>query len=279
MIQNKHTTTFKPLLIAVFATITSLSFLTSCGDSSNLLELCHQNQEICHEFSEDSWCKKQRIDVALARIAVKENNLDKDKYRLILGYEGYIRCMELASQIQHIKLKEKTTLRNNNLLKAKANLSELTAKNSNSKHPHLLYYYWSREGNKASLAEFLALEGTPELENSIAQYNLATYYIKRNSKKALGFIFHSLELHEPGTSITPEVFQSLTTIFTKRKQYKQAYIWLRAYQLSLDKPDETIELSLHNYQETHALDESFLDAVASTTLDKIKSGNFVSPKF
>ena len=265
--------------IALICSIVALQFITGCGDGTSLAELCEKNSEICEEFGKDSWCKRQQIDVALARIKVKENKLDVDKFELIVAYENYIRCMDLASQIQHIKLKEKTTLRKNNLMKAKANLAELSADNKSSSHPHLLYYYWSREGNKVSLDRFLAMEGTNSLESSIAQYHLATYYIKKDTNKTLGYLFHALELHQPGTQVLPEILQSLATIFTKRQQYKQGYIWLKTYQLTLSKPDDTIEISLKNYRDTYQLEDGFLDKVANKTLDKIKSGNFVSPKF
>lgn len=254
-------------------------FLTGCGDKVNLAQLCEDNEEICNEFGQDSWCKSERIDVAVNRIKVKNDNLDTGKYNLLIAYEGYIKCMSLASQIQHIKLKEKTTVRKNNLLKAKANMSLLSEESADSKHPHLLYYYWSRESNVLALEQFLELEGSDILENSTAQYHLATYYIKRNTKKTLGLLYHALELHQPGTKLTPEVLQTLATIFTQKKQYKQAYIWLRTYQLLLDKPDKMIETSLISYQQAKKLDAEFLDEVASITLAKIESGKFTSPSY
>lgn len=253
--------------------------LNGCDNNVNLKQLCNENADICNEFSKDSWCKSQRIDVVLNRIKVKNNNLDADKYKLLIAYEGYIKCMSLASQIQHKKLKEKTTLRNNNLFKAKANLSELSEQSANSKHPHLLYYYWSRESNDLALEEFLQLEGDPILENSTAQYHLATYYIKRDSKKTLGLLYRALELHQPGTVLYPEILQTLVTIFTNKKQHKQAYIWLRTYQLLQDKPDKRIETSLNHYQKENTLDADFLDKVASTTLSKIEAGKFISPSY
>lgn len=271
--QRKH-----PFIVIFYSTLLVLS-LGSCDDRVNLSELCSDNKEICGEFGKDSWCKVERVNVALNRIKVKSNGLDADKYNLLIAYEGYIKCMSLASQIQHIKLKEKTTLRKNNLFKAKAKLSLLSEENSHSKHPHLLYYYWSRESNNLALDELLKLEGTSSLENSTAQYHLATYYIKRDANKTLGLLYHALELHQPGTDISPEILQTLATIFTKKRQYKQAYIWLRTYQLLQDKPDKMIEGSLNTFQLANKLDADFLDKVASATLAKIEAGKFTSPTY
>ena len=265
--------------IATLCSLLLVLSLSACDDGVNLAQLCGDNKEICDDFGQDSWCKSQRIEVTLNRIKVKNNNLDANKYNLLIAYEGYIKCMSLASQIQHIKLKEKTTFRNNNLFKAKAHLSQLSEQSANSKHPHLLYYRWSRESNDLALEELLQLEGSAILENSTAQYHLATYYIKRDSNKTLGLLYRALELHQPGTELSAEILQTLVTIFTNKKQYKQAYIWLRTYQLLQDKPDKVIETSLNNYQQAKKLDADFLDEVASTTLNKIEAGEFTSPNY
>lgn len=254
--------------------------LSACDNSIKLSELCKDNTEICKDFGNDSWCKSERRQISLERIYVKNKDLDIDKYNLLIAYEGYIKCMELASQIQHIKLKEKTTHRKNNLIKAKGYLSLLAEKNIDSKHPHLLFYYWSRESNSQALADFLKLEGSPELENSIAQFHLATYYIKRDNKKTMGLLYHALELHEPGTILIDEILQTLATMHTKEKRYKHAYIWLRAYQLTQKKNNNNLtEISLNSFHKESGLERDFLDDIANDTLTKIKNGEFVSPKF
>lgn len=257
----------------------SLFLLLSCDSSKSLADLCKENPQICHEFGEDSWCKRERVDVALARIALKTQKQDLQKYHLLVAYEGYVSCMSLASQIQHIKLKEKTTLRKNNLLKAKAQLAELSEQTLSSKHPHLLYYHWSRELNKESLQQFIQLEGTNELENAISQYHLASYYSKKDLNKTLALLFHALELHQPKEKLIPEVLQTLATIFTNKNKPKQAYIWLKIYQLVENDNSTQIEFSLQQLAKNHKLNVDFLDKVAKNTLDKIEQGEFKTPKY
>ena len=264
----------------------SLLLLSSCDNKPSLAELCRDNKEICLEFGVDSWCKVNRNAISMAKIELLPNsssvtNEDKSpqKFRLLVAYEEYIDCMSLASQIQHIKLKEKTALRTNNLLKAKAQLSELTEDTATSNHPHLLYYHWTRRADEQALASFLQLEGTAVLENSTAQYHLAMYYVKRDINKTLGLLFRSLELHQPGSILEVDIFQTLATIFINQKKYKLAYIWLKTYQLVKDNNDEELEIILAQYQQGYSLDGDFLDEVASNTLNKIKSGKFTAPKF
>ncbi len=257
----------------------SLFLLLSCDSSKSLADLCKENPKICHEFGKDSWCKRERVDVALARIALKTQKQDLQKYHLLVAYEGYVGCMSLASQIQHIKLKEKTTLRKNNLLKAKAQLAELSAQTLTSKHPHLLYYHWSRELDKRALQQFIQLEGSSELENAISQYHLASYYSKKDITKTLALLFHALELHQPKEKLIPEIFQTLATIFTNKEKPKQVYIWLGIYQLATNRKDEQVTFTLQQLAKNNTLDVDFLDKVAKSTLIKIKQGEFKPPKY
>lgn len=268
----------RPRYLAVSAALFSTLVLSSCDDRVSLAEICEQSTEICTEFKQDSWCKKERVSIARLRMDIKNNNLETDKFKALVAYEGYIKCMSLAAQIQHIKLKEKGTFRKQNVIKAKESLNALVDQTRNSDHPHLLYYHWSREIDANALGRLLKLEGTSQLENSTAQYHLATYYIKRNTTKTLKLLYRALELHELGTVLESEVLQTLSSIHIKKKLYKKAYIWLKVYQLYLDEPDKLTEESLSNYAITHKLDTDFLDKVASNTLDKILDGEFVSPK-
>jgi hypothetical protein len=252
---------------------------TGCDNRPNLAQLCRENKEICDEYGKDNWCKKERNHMSLARIALKHNPEDVEKFTVLLAYEGYIKCMALASQIQHIKLKEKTTMRKNLLQKAKDNLLALTEETVTSENAHLLYYHWSRTANKDSLNTFLSLEGTEALENSIDQFHLATYYVKRKPKKTLQLLYRSLELHDPVNHLEIEILQTLATIFTNEKKYKQGYIWLKMFELAQERPERWVDETLQQYIQAYELDDSFLDKVAENTLDNILDGTFVSPKF
>ena len=253
--------------------------ISGCDNKPNLAKLCRDNKEICDDYGKDSWCKTERNQLSLARIALKHNQNDVEKFTVLLAYEDYIKCMALASQIQHIKLKEKTTMRKNLLRKAKKSLLALTEETVTSNNSHLLYYHWSRTGNKNSLNNFLSLEGTEVLDNSIDQFHLATHYVKRNPKKTLKLLYRSLELHIPDSQLEIEIFQTLATVFSKNKQFKQGYVWLKMYELSHEKPEEWVSETLQQYIQAYELDETFLDEVAQTTLDKVLNGKFDSPKY
>ncbi len=253
--------------------------LVGCEKGPNLAKTCEQNQQICAELQEDNYCKKERKATIFANVNLNTTKKDLQKYELLIAYEHYVKCMSLASQIEHIKLKEKKTKRIDNLIKAKARIKELSLQTAKSEHPYLLYFHWTRYLNNVALAKFLKQEGSALLETPESQLNLATYYTKINSKKTLALLFHALELYKADETINTEIFKSLTSIFTHKKEYKQGYIWLKVLSLYAPKDIDLGKESVEKYGKSHKLNSSFLNKVAENTLDKIEQGIFKVPKF
>lgn len=268
------------MIFRYLTVFTVLFLITSCDSGTNFAALCKDNPEICQEFTEDSWCKRERIAVGIANVDAKLSPTDDlPKFHQLIAYEGYEKCISHASKIEHIKLKEKKTRRINNMMHARARIDEISEQTKNSNHPRLLYYHWTRHLDERALEKFLSLEGTKEMETSESLYELATYYIKRDPAKTLQLLFHSLEVLDSSEDINDEVFKSLSSIFAKRNEPKQAYIWLKV--LSLYDPEDPVlaHNALENYIATHKLDYEFLDQVAEATLNKIESLEFKKPKF
>jgi len=262
----------------IFGCISLLFLLSACDNKPNFAELCESNSEICNEFKEDSWCKRERIAVGFSNLEQKLAPSDFHRYHQLIAYEDYAECMVHASKIEHIKLKHKQTMRVDNAIKAKTRIKEISNETIESEHPHLLYYHWSRYINEEALAKFLSQEGTKALENSRSQYNLATYYTKIDPKKTLGLLYRALELYQEDENINAEIFQSISTIFIEKKQVKKVYVWLRILLMHSPENEIVTEESLNNYVVGYKLNKDLLDKVASSTLDKIETGIFESPK-
>lgn len=267
----KTTLSFAPFLLLIL--------LIGCDSGPNYAQLCEDNPKICKEFYDDSWCKRERIKVGLANIAHKNIPNDDHKFDQLIAYEHYEKCVTHAAKIEHIKLKEKKTRRIDNMMKARARLEEIANQTIDSEHPRLLYYHWTRFLNEESLAKFLALEGSGKLETPESQFELATYYTKIDQDKTLQLLFHSLELYKENDEINNEVFKALSSIFDDKNEPKQAYIWLKVLQLYTPDDEHLTDDTLVNYVNNHHLDKEFLDQVAITTLEKIKSLTFTTPKY
>ena len=251
--------------------------LMACEQGPNFAELCDKHAEICEEFQEDTWCKRERIAVGFANLAHKLAANDDNKYQQLIAYEGYEKCMAHASKIEHIKLKVKKTIRINNVLKARDKIKEISSITRDSEHPDLLFFHWSRYLNEQSLEKFIALEGTKILERPNRQVNLASYYAKRDPNKTLNLLYHALELSPADSMIDTEIFKSIASIFAEKKEYKQVYIWSKMLRLYAPEDESITDNTLNVYISSHQLNGEFLDRVATSTLDKINSGKFKSP--
>jgi hypothetical protein len=261
----------KLVMVLLFCT------LIACENKPDFAELCKQNIKICQEFQEDSWCKRERLVVGFANLADKNDANDSNKYQQLIAYESYKKCMLHASKIEHIRVKVKKTIRINNFVKAQAKIKAIALATQNSEHPDLLFFHWSRYLNKQSLNKFIALEGSKLLEKPNQQINLASYYAKHDTNKTLNLLYHALELYPSGSTINTEIFQSLASIFTHKKEYKQAYIWSKILYLYSPKDSNISHETLISYFKSNNLNTEFLDRVAKETLNNILEGEFKMP--
>ena len=253
-------------------------FLAGCDTGPDLAKICKESPVMCEEFIEDTWCRKERVKTIYNNYMLSQTGQDKQKFDLLIAYEEYAACMDHASQIEHIKLKYKKRNRIDNSITAKARIKEISEETLHSEHPELLFYHWSRYLNEGALAKFLAMEGSKALETAESQFNLATYYIKRDPDKTLDLLFHALELQSNDQPVNTEIFKSITSIFTDKEEFKQAYIWLKILTLYDPEDIDSSEQGLISFGQFHKLDTGFLDKVASATLDKITDGTFTAPR-
>ncbi|MBA6289065.1 DUF2989 domain-containing protein [Colwellia sp. MB3u-4] len=266
----------KLVLILLFCTF--FFTLMACENRPNFAELCEEHTKICQEFQEDTWCKRERVEVGFANLADKNDANDSNKYQQLIAYEGYEKCMLHASKIEHIKLKVKKTIRIDNVVKARVKIKALALATQNSEHPDLLFFHWSRYLNEHSLNKFIALEGSELLEKPNRQINLASYYAKHDITKTLNLLYHALELYPSDAAIDTEIFQSLASIFAHKKEHKQAYIWSKILYLYSPKDSNISHETFVSYFKGNNLNTEFLDRVAKKTLNNIIEGEFKAPR-
>lgn len=256
-----------------------VSVLWGCNPVPTVNELCELYQETCQAFTPDSWCKAERKSILLNTHAVANSEEGKNKYNLLLSYEKYKACMNKAAKIEHIKLKEKKAFRLQNEVHAQEQIEKLSNATKGDDNPYLLYYHWSRYLDNKALTKFLQYEKNGQLETPELQFFLATHYVKIDTHKTIGLLFHALELYQPGDDINIEIFKSLVSIFTDKKEYKKAYIWLKILELySIENTNITPE-TLVQYAQGYNLNTERLNKIADITLEKITDGEFVSPKY
>ena len=262
----------KKVTLAVIAAL----MLPGCDDGLTLRKICDEKSELCSDLGVDGHCKQERKDVIFDRYFEAKLPTDKNRYNLLMDWEKYSACMALASQIEHIKLKEKKTERVDGYLVSVEQIKRLSDATTASDYPPLLYYHWSRNGSKKALTKFLALEGTKQLDTPELTYGLASYYIKRDLAKTIKLLYKALKLYKSGEQVNPDIYRSLSSIFFKQDQISRAYVWAKVASLSgqEDVNLQELKFALRNLGKT--TDE--LDDIADDTYDSILDGEFVEPK-
>lgn len=205
-----------------------LSFVLSACDSFGRLsikEICDENPQMCNDLNPDAWCLAEKSKIIRSRYQLAQQVTSEDTYNLLLNFENYKKCITPASKIEYIKNRDKETGRKKGLLTAQTELKRLRLETSNSKHPLLLYYHWSRFNDESALQQLLTFEQRGELESPKMQVVMASYYIKRDLNKATRVLFHALELYPEDAQVDTDIFRGLSSIYMKLEDFPKAYLW------------------------------------------------------
>ena len=261
-------------LIIGLALVTTLS---GCDSSLTVREVCEQTPAMCNDLNTDSHCRHERAEVIISRFHEYEKPTLERKYQLLKDFERYSQCVNLASKIEHIKLKEKTASRYKGYHTAQKEINRLLYETRGSNHPGLLYFHWSRNNDNSALQKLLSMQEDTKVKNSRdAQFYLASYYMKVDTQKTLDHLYRSLELNGADQQPHPEVLTSLVNIFYQQEQYNLAYTFaVVAKQAGVENIDFA-PLRVRALDDGHDLER--LDTLAQTTYEQITSGQFRSPR-
>lgn len=251
--------------------------LVGCEEPLTLNSICESTPLMCSNLNTDSHCKEERANLIFARYDEYKKPTEDVKYELLKKFETYDKCVSRAAQIEHIKLKEKTTSRVEGHLTAQKEMYRLYQDTKGTSHPGLLYFHWSRQNDEDAMSKLLSMEDTPAVKNDKEiQMFLATYYAKVDSDKTIDLLYSVLELNNVGETPSPEVYASLVSLFYKQDKLKHAYTFAKVAQLSGFNDIEI--LPIKHKLESQGKELGPLDDLAQQTFDSVQSGKFISPR-
>ena len=254
----------------------TLPFLSACDQGLTLKSICEQSPEFCEDLNDDAWCKKERKEVIVGRYNEAKNPTDEVRFKLIMDFEKYSTCVEKASFIEHIKLKDKQTGRVKGFVTSVRELERLSKVTADSQDPNLLYWHWSRNGDEDAMSRFLGLRDSGILQTPELQFKLATYYVKFDRDLTIDTLYRALELYKEGDKINPEILNTLSTLYLKEEKFKHAYVWGK---LAKEFGVSDIDLApLRAVLKTEGVPISQLNDIASDYESALESGTFEPPK-
>ncbi|MDV6315138.1 DUF2989 domain-containing protein [Idiomarina sp. HP20-50] len=247
--------------------------LTGCVESKpTVREICQASPALCSDLNDDNWCNSERRQLIFSRYKLHQKETSENQYFLMRDLQTYAQCIELASTIEHKKLKSKQSSRIEAFINSQKNIKQLAERTADSEHPLWLYWHWSNRGNEEALQKLLALEGTPKLEKPELKLALATYYAKHDSKKTFKLLYNAMRLYRPGDRINPEIPSTLVSMYLKEEKPAKAYIWSQvAWELGQDNLDKN---SMKNIVNASDAQYEQWDEQAQAIVEKLRDGNF-----
>lgn len=199
--------------------------LSSCNDRPEVKTICQQDPHLCRGLNEDGWCQNERAEVVYSEYALKSERNEFGIYKALVAWEGYRDCIELAAHVEMRRLKIRQSQRVEGYIRAEQAITDYLAETQNAQHPSLLWYHWSREGNKEAYEKFVALEKSGQLDTPELILNIAAHYAAEDQEKAIGYLLQALTMYPDEDDIDPKIFAQLTTLTYQLKDYKHSYIW------------------------------------------------------
>ncbi|WP_208931540.1 DUF2989 domain-containing protein [Rheinheimera sp. F8] len=262
----------------LLSSLSLLILLSACGEKElNITQVCQDKPGLCTDLVEDGHCRVERSETILARFGEQKLPSDANKYRLLLDFEKYSKCMELAKGIEHIKLKEKTTARVNSYMVSLNEIKRLTDETVTSDYPGLLYYHWSRHQSQTHLEKFEQAAKAGQLNTPDLKFALARYYIEKDKKLAITTMLDALKLYKAGDVVDTDIYTSLTTLYFKQNKLAESYHWALVAQAA---GVERIEFDMIlKSAKDNALDKDKIETLADETIAGLELGQFKAPVF
>ena len=264
----------------LFTLISATLLLCACEggffEEKTISQICRDYPQMCKDLNSDAHCRVEKAEIIRGRYHKLQTPSDQIKYKLLLDFEDYQKCISKAAQIEHIKRKEKKTDRVKGVLTARRELAQLARDTEASKDPYLLHYHWSRFGREESLTTFLQLDAAGKLQEPQLQVFLAEYLVKRDLDRTVLTLYRALELYKSGDEVNPEIFYTLSTIFLKQERFPRAYIW--AY-IAKEYDVKDLDLSaIEALVRQVGQRPGRLEDTADDYISDIRSGRFKSPE-
>ncbi|TAA48464.1 DUF2989 domain-containing protein [Corallincola spongiicola] len=259
-----------------FLVIACVMLLSSCEDLGSVRGICKKFPELCDDLNKDGWCRYERADLIKQRYQVQVSPSGDNKYQLLMHLEDYRDCIERASQIQHSNNKEQTTQRVNGYLAALAQIEKVSAETEGDTTSDLLYYHWSRHGDKKAHQLLLEQDAKGLLERTDMQMRLASAYSKSEPQVAVNKLYKALYLSQGESKYQASIITMLATIFTQQRKNELAYLWMKIGELA---EVESIDIEANSrYLRVNTEQRRALDQRAEEIYDTLKEGKFSLPE-
>lgn len=220
--------------------LAALAVTAGCKKLPPAEAICEDHPELCRGLNQGSWCKAERSSVVINEYSRKEENTDPNIYQALLAWEEYRDCIELAAHVEMKRLKIRQSQRVEGYIRAEEAIEDYLKSTTRTNHPGLLWYHWSRDGNKKAYRKFVRLEQSGQLNTPELVLNIAAHYAEEEKEIAVSYLLKAISMYEDEADIDLRIYRQLTTLLFQLEDYRHSYIWAL---ITKEKEPEVVDMS------------------------------------
>ncbi|MCK5818583.1 MAG: DUF2989 domain-containing protein [Psychromonas sp.] len=210
----------------------------------SLKSICKGYPELCDDLYKVSDCRFARVDVIRARYFNKIEPTGIHQHDLLTQLDKYHTCLQSTLLFQltgNIKRKKR---RLHNYFTTKQLIKNVIEKSKGTDDPFLAYYLWIHFQDQQAKSVFIKAAMDKNMKNADLISKLAVTYYKSNPDKSLKYFFRALRVSHSIDDLPSNLFINIMSIYYRKSEFKNAYLWALVYQYAYKKNNLAIDLDM-----------------------------------
>ncbi|QUM88249.1 DUF2989 domain-containing protein [Moritella sp. 36] len=251
------------------------SLLAACGEPSDVVTICENDNALCQDLNSDQWCQRERDSLITARFHLKQNETEQTQYSLLTSLNTYQECIKIAALIEPRTHPELKTQRVSAMLSTYDELLALEKKTLKSNNPYILNYHWVTHNNEAAKRRFIALSKKQSFDDPVLYFAIANIY-DNNTDKATVNLLKGIRLLGDDHEMTTKLIYGLITAYMHQRNYDLAYLWSH---VAIILEVENINLTLFTHNKISQIKKTRLEVLATRIAEQIEDQEFTDESY
>lgn len=241
----------------------------------SIKSICEDFPHYCADLNPDGWCRAEKSEIIRHRHLHHGNNEERPKYYLLVKYEHYNACISKASQIEHVKYREREFGRKEAAVSFNKSLKQLVWQTRNMEDPYISYYQWSRYNNQAAKERFVLAAKQGVFSEPKFYIDFASIAIDDDPETAKNALFTAISQYKNvDEEIDGSIASLLMSFYLENENYRMAYVWTAVTNHFANSATSISNSQLTALKTKYDLKTAILDRVSSDIIDAMEAKEF-----
>lgn len=251
------------------------SLLLACGEPSDVVTICENDDALCQDLNSDQWCQRERESLISARFYLKQDETEQTQYALLTSLNTYQECIKIAALVEPRTHPELKTLRVSAMLSTYDELLALEKKTLESNNPYILNYHWVTHNDEAAKRRFISLSKKQSFDDPVLYFAIANIY-DSNAKKTAVNLLKGIQLLDDDREMATKLTYGLITAYMHQRNYDLAYVWSH---VAIILGVKNINLALFTHNKISEIKKTRLEVLAATIARQMENQEFTDESY